>query len=180
MLRAWNERMNLVSRNSFGMAFENHYADSVFIADFAKRFQEGRPFFDLGSGAGFPGLIFAIRYPGEPITLYEKSLKKQGFLSAVVAQLGLSHARIEGGLERGKLQGIFLARAVMQRPELFAFFARHLKPGARICVNLGGKTEATPAPAEFRRLAETQYTLPKGAGNRRLEIYEFVPRGTKK
>ena len=108
LLTTWNEQMNLVSRNSLEKAFATHFADSVHIADFGHRFAQGRPVYDLGSGAGFPGLTYAIRYPDESITLFEKSLKKQSFLLAVVAQLELKNVRVEGALPDNAFNGLFL------------------------------------------------------------------------
>ena len=179
LLKTWNERMNLVSRNSLEKAFPTHFADSVHIADFGHRFAEGRTVFDLGSGAGFPGIIYAIRYPDEPITLFEKSLKKQSFLLAAVAQLELENVRVDGALPDEKFHGLFLGRAVMQRQDLFPFFRDHLKAGARVIANLGGQTEATSAPDDFKLLERTRYTLPLDAGDRQIEAFQFVPRGTK-
>lgn len=173
ILTSWNERMNLVSRNSLEKAFQTHFVDSVHIADFGHRFKGDLPVYDLGSGAGFPGITYAIRYPDEPITLFEKSLKKQSFLVAAVAQLELENVSVQGALPDEEFHGLFLGRAVMQRQDLFPFFVEHLKPGSRIIANLGGQTEATPAPSDFKLLERARYTLPLEAGDRQIEAFQY-------
>ena len=174
VLREWNEKMNLVSKNSLEKAFASHFVDSIAIAEFGKTFAEGREVSDLGSGAGFPGLIYAIRYPNEPITLYEKIQKKQAFLAAVVERLDLKNVRLQGPFPDRKVEGLFLARAVMKRAELFTFFSERLTLGSRLITNLGGQTEATPAPRQFSLLQHSRYTLPLDCGDRQIEAYEFV------
>src|SRR3989344_969726 len=81
LLLEWNERMALVSRKSIERSFQQHYADSIWTSNFARSYCDGRLVYDLGSGAGFPGIIFAIRYPELRVTLFERSKKKQLFLT---------------------------------------------------------------------------------------------------
>jgi 16S rRNA (guanine527-N7)-methyltransferase len=133
---------------------------------------------DLGSGAGFPGIIFAIRYPERRVVLYEKLLKKQSFLSAVVTQLGLRNVTLQGAMPEEPFQGLFLARAVFPRPDLFKFLRKRLRPGSQLIVNSGGSTEVEAAPAGFLLEKKEVYTLPEDAGPRRVESFLYVPRGT--
>jgi 16S rRNA (guanine527-N7)-methyltransferase len=179
LLQHWNEQFNLVSRNAFEKAFANHYLDSLFVADIAVSLSEGRPLVDVGSGAGFPGLILAIRYPTLPIRLFEKSLKKQTFLSTAVVQLGLRHVEIGGLFEGADTKSMVVARAVFPPDKIFKFFSTRLKPGSRLVFQRGGQSEAPSIPKTFRSLRTARYDLPLDCGSRYAEVLELVPRGTK-
>lgn len=178
LLQSWNERMSLVSTKSLETAMGTHYADSLYTCDFAKA-QGKAPFFDLGTGAGFPGIVFAIRFPDEPIVLFEKSQKKQSFLMTTIQQLELSNVTLAGVLERGRYYGTFLARAVHPPQELMLFYDRFLELGSRFVLSLGGTAETPAIPENFRVLDETSYDLPEDRGARRLMMVQLVSRGTK-
>lgn len=173
LLRKWNEQINLVSRKSIETAFAAHYIDSLFISDFAFPHIKEDPVFDVGTGAGFPGLLFAIRYPQTRITLFEKSLKKQSFLLAAVSGLELPNVQVMGGFPEEKLRGFFFARAVFPREDLFKFFRTRALPGSRFVANVGGKAELTPPPKAFQKKAYSRYSLPEEAGDRQVELFSL-------
>jgi 16S rRNA (guanine527-N7)-methyltransferase len=177
ILKKWNEMMGLVSRKSIGQSFENHYADSLIISDFAATHCPSQEVFDLGSGAGFPGIIFAIRYPDRHITLFEKMLKKQSFLAAAITQLDIKNITLSGAMPEEKRTGLFLGRAVMPRDEFFPFLEKRMTSGSMIVSNLGGSALPFPPSQKFKLIAEKKYTLPENAGDRRIEIHQFVSRG---
>lgn len=172
LLIEWNERMNLVSRKSIDKVFAYHYADSLWICDLAEKWRESRPVMDLGTGAGFPGVLFAIRFPGVPITLFEKSPKKRLFLKAVLERLALTHAKLEGELVLPKAPAFLLARAVHPPPELLKLYAT-LPGGSRGVLNLGSAAEPPAIPKSLKLLeGPTRYTLPEDAGDRQLFVFE--------
>jgi 16S rRNA (guanine527-N7)-methyltransferase len=85
MLRDWQTRMNLVSNSSLDDLWRRHFLDSAQL--FRLLSPEPTPLFDLGSGAGFPGLVLAIM--GVPdVTLIESSTKKCSFLREVAKETG--------------------------------------------------------------------------------------------
>lgn len=178
VLSSWNERMALVSKKSIDLSFATHFCDSLFISDFGKKFLKSRRVYDLGSGAGFPGLVFAIRNPELQVRLYEKLLKKQTFLTAVVGQLNLQNIEVRGAMPEEKHEGLILARAVMPPPDLFKFLSNKMSDGAVLVVNIGSQAEEPQPPAKFKKLEEIRYTLPLGCGDRRAIAYQFVSRGT--
>jgi 16S rRNA (guanine527-N7)-methyltransferase len=179
LLQHWNEQFNLVSRNAFEKAFANHYLDSIFVADTAAALAEGRPLIDIGSGAGFPGLILAIRYPKLSIRLFEKSLKKQTFLSTAVVQLGLANVQVNGLFEEKNTYALVVARAVFPPDKIFKFMGAHLKPKSRLVFQRGGQSEAPKVPPYFKSIRSEKYDLPLDCGSRFAEVFELVPRGTK-
>lgn len=99
ILEDWNARHNLVSRASLTDIWGRHFWDSAQLAAFVP--DTARSLVDLGSGAGFPGLVLAelLRERQLRIVLYEATAKKCRFLEAVAARLALGvevrNARVE-------------------------------------------------------------------------------------
>ena len=86
-----NKTLNLVGKSTLDQIWIRHFLDSVQVIDFIDNNQYS--LIDLGSGAGFPGLVLAIaskdRKMSLKIKLIEKSLKKTLFLNEVIDQLKL-------------------------------------------------------------------------------------------
>jgi 16S rRNA (guanine527-N7)-methyltransferase len=170
LLQQWNERINLVSRKSISTAFSFHYADCIHIADVMSEYRGH--YFDLGTGAGFPGLIAAIRLTGCPFTLYEKSEKKLNFLRSAIDRLDLSNVTLETGIPPKLPRGFVCARAVFQREELFRRMDSTLAPGSFLLVTSGGNNSLSSVGKRFTKISEKKYLLPGDAGSRRAEIFE--------
>lgn len=92
-----SQRQNLVSATSLDCIWQRHFADSLQLVDHVPR--ETSTLLDLGSGAGFPGLVLAIGTPERPVVLVESrkrrveiGLSGNGFLhpSAKKAPIGLN------------------------------------------------------------------------------------------
>jgi 16S rRNA (guanine527-N7)-methyltransferase len=96
LLSEENERQNLVSKASLGKLWARHIADSAQLLAFAP--SAGASWVDLGTGAGFPGLIVATLHKG-PVTLVEERRLRADFLHRAAAALGLRieilHMRVE-------------------------------------------------------------------------------------
>ncbi|HYD13439.1 MAG TPA: 16S rRNA (guanine(527)-N(7))-methyltransferase RsmG [Allosphingosinicella sp.] len=95
LLRAENEQQNLVSRGTLGQIWLRHIADSAQLLRFAPA---GASWIDLGTGAGFPGLVAAALHDG-PVTLVEERRLRVDFLRRAAGLMGLEveilHARAE-------------------------------------------------------------------------------------
>ena len=95
LLRTENERQNLVSRGTLDQLWLRHIADSAQLLRFAAG---GASWIDLGTGAGFPGLIVAALHDG-PVTLVEERRLRVEFLHRAAALMGLRieilHAKAE-------------------------------------------------------------------------------------
>lgn len=87
LLLKWNKRVNLISRNDEELIDERHIADSMELLNYLPT-DKSISILDLGSGAGFPGLILRIFGYGN-ITLVEADQKKSIFLKDACACLGL-------------------------------------------------------------------------------------------
>ena len=92
LLRLWSARMNLVAPSTLGDIETRHIADSAQLADILPHDVD---IVDLGSGAGFPGVVLAIL--GWRVTCIESIGKKVAFLNAVKEELGLENLTIYHG-----------------------------------------------------------------------------------
>ena len=92
LLKEWNEKMNLTAISEESEVIEKHFLDCLIPAKSLSI--DGKTCCDLGTGAGFPGLVWAIAYPTAKIILVEATGKKCTFLAEVVKQLNLQNVRI--------------------------------------------------------------------------------------
>ena len=114
MLREWSSRMNLVAPSTLTDIETRHFADSAQLADVLPH---DVSVIDLGSGAGFPGVVLAIL--GWRVTCIESIGKKASFLTAVKEELGLKnleiyHGRVEDFIRQmpaNSTRFVFTARA---------------------------------------------------------------------
>src|SRR4051812_42611324 len=97
LLRDESERQNLVSRASLDHLWLRHIADSAQLLRFAP--SPSATWVDLGTGAGFPGLIVALLHRG-PVTLVEERRLRADFLHRAAAVLGLKVEILAGKAER--------------------------------------------------------------------------------
>jgi len=109
-----NQRQNLISKASEEILWLRHFADSAQLLEHVSRetSDEG-PWLDLGTGAGFPGLVIAALCPETPVVLVESRARRVEFLARVVQRMGLSHCRIAG--ERLEQVEPFAARIISAR-----------------------------------------------------------------
>ena len=100
MLLDWNTRQNLVSEGSLADLWRRHFWDSAQLAPYVP--MSAASLVDLGSGAGFPGLVIAEilrERPGFRVVLYEATAKKCRFLEAVATRLDLAAEVRQGRIE---------------------------------------------------------------------------------
>ena len=119
MLTEWNEVMNLTAITDYDEVMKKHFVDSMSLIkayDVEKRVSV----IDVGTGAGFPGLVLKIAFPELQVTLLDSLNKRIRFLDAVIDKLGLSgvetiHGRAEDIARPGKFREKFdlcVSRAV--------------------------------------------------------------------
>lgn len=85
-LVAENEKQNLVSRGTLQRIWSRHILDSAQLLRFSRSAIDS--WLDLGTGAGFPGLIMGLLHQG-PVTLVEERKKRVEFLTAAADILGI-------------------------------------------------------------------------------------------
>lgn len=131
LLKAENARQNLVSAASLPEIWRRHVADSAQLLAFVPRETPG-PWLDLGTGAGFPGLVLAALRPEMDVRLVESRRKRADWLEQARLELGLERCSVIG--KRLELVESFPARVISARafaplPELLDLSARFSTAG---------------------------------------------------
>ena len=154
LLREENERQNLVSRATLDHVWSRHVVDSAQLIQHAPA--SACRWLDLGTGAGFPGLIVACLFPGE-VTLVESRKLRVDFLAraadllGVTARTSIVHANI----------------ANLQAPPFDVISARAFAPLPKLLTL-----------AERFSTDETRWILPKGRNAKsELEAAESLWQG---
>jgi 16S rRNA (guanine(527)-N(7))-methyltransferase RsmG len=129
LLIRWNARINLVARGDADALWQRHVLDSVQLAPLLPS-MDG-PLVDLGSGAGFPGLVLAL-LSGRETHLVESDRRKCAFLQETSRILALPRVTIHAArIEATTVPpaAIVSARALAPLPDLLRHAHRILAPG---------------------------------------------------
>ncbi len=98
MLVDWNTKMNLTGITEPDEIVIKHFVDCLYIFKYTD-FPENASVIDVGTGAGFPGIVMLIAHPDLQIVLLDSLQKRLNFLQAVLDELKLNatlvHARCE-------------------------------------------------------------------------------------
>ncbi len=92
LIHEYNQVMNLTGIDDLHGVYLKHYYDSLTICELIT--EDIKTVADLGSGAGFPGIVLAIYYPEKQFSLIEPLTKRCKFLQIVVDELGLKNVEI--------------------------------------------------------------------------------------
>jgi len=146
LLETWNQKMDLTAVTDPEETADRHFVDSLAILR-TPLLKDVSSLIDVGTGAGFPGLVLAIACPQISVTLMDAQKKRLGFLQAVCEATGtantvLVHARAEDG---GKNR--------LYREQFDAAAARAVAPLNTLCeyllpfVKIGGRALCWKGPA---------------------------------
>ena len=163
LLRAENANQNLVSAASLDHVWVRHLADSAQLLGVSRE-TGGGPWLDLGSGAGFPGLVVALCRPDIEVTLIENRTKRIAWLESAIDRLQISNARVAGcrleALETIPAAAIS-ARAFAPLPHLIALSARFSTPQTQWLLPKGrkGRQELLEMPKAIQSLFHVEQSL---------------------
>jgi len=134
LLVKWQASINLVAPSTLEDAWARHFADSAQLLAYAP--DEIRLWLDVGSGAGFPGLVMGIllmeTHPDAEVVLIESDTRKCAFLQTVIAQtkapvrvLPMRVEKVAGDIieKVGGYPDVISARAVAPLPKLLEMIA---------------------------------------------------------
>ncbi len=138
LLRKWNPRINLVSRRSLDDLWRRHMLDSIQLLRHIDPNSVKGPWLDLGSGAGFPGLVLAIAGVGD-MHLVESDGRKCAFLSEaariMATEVTVHNDRIESLPPFGA--AVITARAFAPLAKLLSWAHPHLVSSGQILLLKG-------------------------------------------
>ena len=175
LLIEWNEKMNLTAITDPAEIVIKHFYDSMLFLKLYDVPQNAKVI-DVGTGAGFPGVVLKIMRPDIELTLLDSLNKRLIFLDEVLKSINLSanliHARAEEGGQRKDLREQFdiaTARAVARQNVLSEYCLPFVKQGG-VFIALKG-----PAAAEEIEESKKAVSLLGGADSRLLS--EKLPTG---
>lgn len=143
MLVEWNEKMNLTAITEPEEVLYKHFLDCLL---FFKNVdvKQGAKVIDVGTGAGFPGMVLKIARPDIELTLMDGLNKRLTFLNAVLDELKLEaktvHSRAEDGGKNKDFRekyDIACARAVANLPVLCEYCIPFVKVGGQFVAMKG-------------------------------------------
>lgn len=180
-----NSVTNLTRIEDEDDAVVKHFYDSLYPSTLVE--MKGR-LADLGSGAGFPGIVFAIAYPHLQVTLVESNGKKASFLHEASKALGLENVRIAAvraeSMKEREYFDIVTARAVADLPIVMELSAPLLKVGGCLIAMKGrsGHEELERSAHAMKSLSlsltkEDVSSLPEEKGTR-TNLYFLKTRKT--
>ena len=147
-----NKTLNLIGNSTIKDIWTRHFLDSVQVIDFID--ENDKTLVDLGSGAGFPGLVLAIALKDKKISLkiklIEKSSKKVKFLKNLINELQLNVEVINQNILEEPikfLDDVFIARAFKPLKIILQLIHNKAKNWKKIFIFLGktGKNELLQA-----------------------------------
>jgi 16S rRNA (guanine527-N7)-methyltransferase len=140
-LALWNRRMSLIGPGTANEILARHYGESLAALPLLP--VDARRGLDLGSGAGFPGIVLAAARPGLEMTLVEARERKWAFLSAAARKAALPcrclDVRVQLPLPAGLPESIdvITSRALRLDSEVWGALASRLDANGRVLLWVG-------------------------------------------
>lgn len=183
LLVEWNEKMNLTAITDENGVALKHFADSLSLLNYVD-IPQNSSLADVGTGAGFPGVVLKIARPDIKLTLIDSLNKRLVFLSEVCSQLdieaSLIHSRAEDGARDESLRESFdfvASRAVARMNVLSEYCLPYVKIGGAFCAMKGAMAneefkEALNAINTLGGKLENKYffELPENGGERAIAV----------
>ena len=94
LLLEWNEKINLTTIVEKEQVYLKHFYDSLTLCKIID-FNQNISICDVGSGAGFPGIVIKIFFPNVKITLIDSLQKRVNYLNVIINELGLENIKAE-------------------------------------------------------------------------------------
>ena len=177
LLIEWNEKINLTRITEEKEVYLKHFYDSLTIAKVVDLSTKST-LCDVGTGAGFPGIVLKIVYPNLKITLVDSLLKRVNYLNTIIKDLELTdiHAIHSRGEDFKEKFDVVTARAVANIEKLLGF-TMHLVSSDGIFVAMKGNIdEEMTEPViskinkKYKLIEINKFLLPKENSNRSLVV----------
>ncbi len=176
-LAKWQSKINLISAKTIDNVWRRHFLDSAQLHNLLP--SGTKSILDIGSGAGFPGLVLAIM-GAKNVTLVESDSKKCLFLSEVVRRTG-GHANIVNcRIEEfdGGYFDVITARALAPMDKLLSYINPHFGPGTKGIFLKGEQVdrELTKAKKQWKLKYKTIPSITSDGGS--IIIVEKISSGS--
>ena len=182
LLIEWNEKINLTTITEEKEVYLKHFYDSLTVSKIIDLNKE-KALCDIGTGAGFPGIVLKIFYPNLEVTLVDSLNKRIIFLNEVIKELSLQkisaiHARAEEfAKEHRETFDITIARAVAPINILLEYCIPMIKIN-KYFISMKGDIsreinliEAAPKKIEAKLLKKEEFLLPNEESKRSLLMF---------
>lgn len=170
LLVSANEKMNLTAITDPKEVAVKHFADSLSVFNYVE-FPKGAKVIDVGTGAGFPGLVLKIARPDIELTLLDSLNKRLNFLEEVLNSLKLDahlvHARAEEGGQNFDYRECYdyaVSRAVARLNVLCEYCLPYVRLSGSFIAFKGGE-----ADEEIRNASKAIQAL----GGKKKNIFKF-------
>jgi 16S rRNA (guanine527-N7)-methyltransferase len=139
LLLKWNARINLTAIRGPNEIVQRHFGESLFAAKYLLEQKQPQTAIDLGSGAGFPGVPFALLAPEVQLTLIESQQKKATFLRELVGVLELRNVKVFNDRAESYpgMTDLVMLRAVEKFERALELAVRLTNSGGRIGLMIG-------------------------------------------
>lgn len=185
LLVDWNEKINLTAITDPKGVAVKHFADSLSLLRYLN-IKENARVIDIGTGAGFPGVVLKIARPDIQLTLLDSLKKRFLFLEDLISQLGLEAVFVQGRAEEfgqnlsyRESYDLAVSRAVAQLNTLSEYCLPFVRLSGHFVAFKGGECEAEIQTS--KRAVSTlggkisalqSFELPFQGGNRTLVVME--------
>jgi 16S rRNA (guanine527-N7)-methyltransferase len=184
-LKRWSQKINLIAKKATDSEIlEKHFLDSLTLLPLLDG--ENLHLLDIGTGAGFPGLVCKAAKPDLQLTLVEPRQKRVAFLSHITRTLQLANVSIldcraedeamlpsDGGFSH------ITSRAVSEVKLFLEMSSRFMKSGVLVICMKGPKWEEelaawelSKSSSQFQVRSRKEYVLPQCKGLRQLLLFE--------
>lgn len=177
LLIEWNKKINLTRIEEEEEVYLKHFYDSLTIAK-AVDLSEIKTLCDIGTGAGFPGIVLKIFYPNLKITLIDSLKKRVNYLNEIIKDLGIDNIEaihVRGEDYKGQYD-VVTSRAVANIEKLLGY-TMHLVSPTGIFIAMKGDIEKELTPDVKKKIEKKykiekieKFLLPKENSNRSLVI----------
>ena len=179
LLIEWNQKINLTRITEKEEVYLKHFYDSLTIVkeiDLSKV----DTLCDVGTGAGFPGIVLKIFYPNLKITLIDSLLKRVNYLNKIIKELELKdikaiHTR---GEEYHETFDVVTARAVANIEKLLKYTMHLVNKNGKLIAMKGNIDEELTEEVKkkiskkYKIIKINKFLLPKENSNRSLIVIE--------
>ena len=184
LLVEWNNHMNLTGITEKEDVYLKHFYDSLTLFK-SIDLNSVETLCDIGTGAGFPGLVIKIAFPNIKVTLVDSLNKRINFLNEVIKELGLKDIETistraeEYSIKNREIYDVVVARAVASLPILLEYSTPLVKVGGYFIAMKGNNDEVGELKDIYKKLnielVDVQtFLLPYENSNRALIKFKKI------